>query len=31
VDYYNIQVSHVNAPANDISANAIGIRSQISF
>jgi phosphate-selective porin OprO/OprP len=31
VDYYNIQVDHVNAPANDISANAIGIRSQISF
>jgi phosphate-selective porin OprO/OprP len=30
-DYYNIGVSHVNAPANDISANALGIRSQISF
>ena len=31
VDYYNIHVDHVNAPANDISANAIGIRSQVSF
>ena len=31
VDYYNIQVSHVNAPANDISANAVGVRSQILF
>jgi phosphate-selective porin OprO and OprP len=31
VDYYNLQVDHVNAPANDISANAVGIRSQISF
>jgi len=31
VDYYNIHVDHVNAPANDISADAIGIRSQISF
>jgi phosphate-selective porin OprO/OprP len=31
VDYYNIQVDHVNTPANNISANAIGIRSQISF
>ena len=31
VDYYNIQVNHVNAPANDISANAVGVRSQISF
>jgi phosphate-selective porin OprO/OprP len=31
VDYYNIHVDHVNAPANDIFANAIGIRSQISF
>jgi len=31
VDYYNIQVNHVNTPANDISANAVGVRSQISF
>jgi phosphate-selective porin OprO/OprP len=31
VNYYNIHVDHVNAPANDISANAVGIRSQISF
>ncbi|HEY1877595.1 MAG TPA: porin [Rhizomicrobium sp.] len=31
VDYYNIHVDHVNAPANDISADAIGIRSQVSF
>jgi phosphate-selective porin OprO/OprP len=30
-DYYNIQVSHVNAPTTAISANAFGIRSQISF
>jgi phosphate-selective porin OprO and OprP len=30
-DYYNLQVNHVNAPASDISANAFGIRSQISF
>jgi phosphate-selective porin OprO and OprP len=30
-DYYNIQVAHVNAPANDISANAFGARGQLSF
>lgn len=29
--YENIQVGHVNAPATDISANAIGLRSQISL
>lgn len=31
LDYDNIQVNHTNAPANDISANAIGLRSQIAF
>jgi phosphate-selective porin OprO/OprP len=31
VNYYNLQVNHVNAPTSDISANAFGIRSQISF
>ena len=31
LDYENIQVGHVNAPATDISANAIGLRSQISL
>jgi phosphate-selective porin OprO/OprP len=30
-NYYNLQVNHVNAPTSDISANAFGIRSQISF
>lgn len=31
LDYDNIQVNHVNAPGNDISASAIAIRSQISL
>jgi phosphate-selective porin OprO and OprP len=31
VEYENIQVNHINAPATDISANAIAVRSQISF
>ena len=31
LNYDNIQVSHVNAPANNISASAIALRSQISF
>jgi len=31
LDYDNIQVNHANAPGNDISANAIGLRSQIAF
>ena len=31
LDYDNIQVNHVNAPAQDISASAIALRSQISF
>ena len=31
LDYDNIQVNHVNAPATDISASAIALRSQISF
>jgi phosphate-selective porin OprO/OprP len=31
LDYSNIQVNHANAPGNDISANAIGLRSQIAF
>jgi len=31
LDYENIQVGHVNAPGTDISANAIGLRSQISL
>ena len=31
LDYENIQVGHVNAPATDISSNAIGLRSQISL
>jgi len=31
LDYDNISVNHINAPANDISANAIALRSQISF
>ena len=30
-DYENLHVNHVNAPANDISADIIGLRSQISF
>jgi phosphate-selective porin OprO/OprP len=31
LDYENIQVSHANAPVNDISADAIALRSQIAF
>ena len=31
LDYDNIQVNHVNAPATDISANAIALRAQISL
>ncbi|OAI43157.1 hypothetical protein AYO42_06280 [Rhizomicrobium sp. SCGC AG-212-E05] len=31
LDYENIQVGHVGAPATDISSNAIGLRSQISL
>lgn len=31
LDYDNIQVNHINAPATDISAQAIALRSQISF
>ncbi len=31
LDYSNIQANHPNAPANDISAGAILLRSQISF
>jgi phosphate-selective porin OprO/OprP len=31
LDYYNIQAKHVNAPANNISADAVGIRTQVSF
>jgi phosphate-selective porin OprO/OprP len=31
LDYDNIQVNHANAPATDISASAIALRSQISF
>jgi phosphate-selective porin OprO/OprP len=31
LNYENLQVNHVNAPANDISANVVALRSQISF
>jgi len=31
LDYNNIQVNHANAPAMDISANAIALRSQIAL
>ncbi len=31
LNYDNIQVSHVEAPAGDISANAVALRSQISL
>jgi len=31
LDYSNIQVNHANAPGGDISANAIGLRSQIAL
>lgn len=30
-DYYNIRAGHVNAPANDISADAFGLRTQVSL
>ncbi|HKY18109.1 MAG TPA: porin [Rhizomicrobium sp.] len=30
-NYENLQVNHVNAPANDISANVIALRTQISL
>ncbi|HMH64818.1 MAG TPA: porin [Rhizomicrobium sp.] len=31
LDYSDIQVNHINAPATDISASAIALRSQVSF
>ena len=31
LDYDNISVNHINAPATDITASAIALRSQISF
>jgi phosphate-selective porin OprO/OprP len=31
LDYLNLQVNHVNALANDVSASAVVLRSQISF
>jgi phosphate-selective porin OprO and OprP len=31
LDYYNIRANHVNAPASNISADAIGIRTQVQF
>jgi phosphate-selective porin OprO/OprP len=31
LNYYNIRANHVNAPANDISADAVGLRTQVSF
>jgi len=31
LDYNNIQVNHANAPGADISAHAIGLRSQIAL
>ena len=31
LDYDNIQVNHINAPANDISSSAVILRSQISL
>ena len=31
LNYNNIQVNHINAPANDISANAVMLRSQIAL
>ena len=31
LEYDNISVDHVNAPATDISANAIALRTQISL
>ncbi len=31
LEYDNIKVNHVNAPANDISSDAIGLRTQLSL
>lgn len=31
LDYSRLQVNHIEAPGNDISANAIGLRSQIAL
>jgi phosphate-selective porin OprO/OprP len=31
LEYDNISVNHINAPATDISANALALRTQISF
>ena len=31
LNYENLQVNHINAPGNDISANVIGLRSQIQL
>jgi phosphate-selective porin OprO/OprP len=31
LDYDNISVNHINAPATDISASAIALRTQVSF
>lgn len=31
LEYDNIQINHINAPANDISANAVALRTQISL
>jgi len=31
LDYDNIRVSHGHVPSSDISADAIGLRSQIAF
>jgi phosphate-selective porin OprO/OprP len=31
LNYENLQVNHINAPGNDISSNAIALRSQIQF
>ena len=31
LDYNNIKVNHVNAPATDISADAVALRTQLSL
>ena len=31
LNYENVQVNHINAPGTDISANVIGLRSQIQL
>ena len=31
LDYSNISITHTGAPANDISANAIALRSQLAL